>query len=390
MTPKDILTNHNFCPMPWTGLMYNVDGKVKNCIRSAGAIGNLKENSVHEILHGPANVDTQQRMLANRPGQNCHTCYDLEGDKKGFDIVSDRIFYIRELKHVPLDTYQLNQHELHTIDVRWTNLCNFSCVYCSPEFSSRWADELQQTITKPDNVRFDDFKRYIFDHAATLKHVYLAGGEPLLMKENMELLDLLKKVNPRVNLRVNTNLSKTDTEIFDRICEFDNVHWTISVETMADEFEYIRHGGSWTDFLDNLAVIKKLNHKISFNMLWFLLNYRSIFDCVDYLKILGFHNNSFIIGALLTPEYLNIRHLPDHLLQLARQELQDRIDQGPGYLLEDSYRNLLRYIDQPFEKNLAESFDKLKNMDQRRNLDSSKIFTELYKLREEDKHGQTI
>ena len=276
------------------------------------------------------------------------------------------------------------------MDVRWTNLCNFACVYCGPEFSSRWAEELQQTITKPDSVRFDDFKRYIFDHATTLKHVYLAGGEPLLMKENMELLDLLQQVNPGVNLRVNTNLSKTDTRIFDRICEFDNVHWTISVETMADEFEYIRHGGSWTDFLDNLAIIKKLDHKISFNMLWFLLNYRSIFDCVDYLKILGFHNNSFIIGALLSPEYLNIRHLPDHMLQLARQELQNRIDQCPGYLLEDSYRNLLRYIDQPFEKNLAESFEKLKNMDQRRNLDSSKIFIELYKLREEDKHGQTI
>jgi MoaA/NifB/PqqE/SkfB family radical SAM enzyme len=390
MTPKDILTNHNFCPMPWTGLMYNVDGKVKNCIRSAGAIGNLKKNSIQEILHGPVNTDTQQRMLANQPGQNCHTCYDLEGDKTGFDIISDRIFYIRELKHVPLDTYQRNQHELHTIDVRWTNLCNFACVYCGPEFSSRWAEELQQTITKPDSVQFNDFKRYIFDHAASLKHVYLAGGEPLLMKENMELLDILQQVNPGVNLRVNTNLSKTDTRIFDRICEFDNVHWTISVETMADEFEYIRHGGSWTDFLDNLAIIKKLDHKISFNMLWFLLNYQSMFDCVDYLKILGFHNNSFIIGALLSPEYLNIRHLPDHMLQLARQELQNRIDQCPGYLLEDSYRNLLRYIDQPFEKNLAESFEKLKNMDQRRHLDSSKIFIELYKLREEDKHGQTI
>ena len=382
MTPKDLLTNRNFCPMPWTGLMYNVDGQVKNCIRSAGSIGNLKHNSIQEILHGSVNVDTQQRMLSNQPGQHCYTCYDLEGDKTGFDIISDRIFYLRELKHVPLDTYQPNRHELETIDVRWTNLCNFSCVYCSPEFSSRWADELGQTIAKPDSVRFDDFKRYIFDHAATLKHVYLAGGEPLLIKENIELLDLLLQANPAVNLRVNTNLSKTDTNIFDRICEFNNVHWTVSVETLADEFEYIRYGGSWLDFCNNLAIIKRLNHKISFNMLWFLLNYQSVFDCVDYLKNLGFHNNSFVIGALLTPEYLNIRHLPDHVLQSVRQELQDRVDQCPGYLLEDSYLNLLRYLDQPFEKNLADSFEKLRIMDQRRGVDSSKIFTELYKLKQ--------
>ena len=52
MTPKDILTNRHFCPMPWTGLMYNFDGKVKNCIRSdytTGGLGNIKDNTIEEI-----------------------------------------------------------------------------------------------------------------------------------------------------------------------------------------------------------------------------------------------------------------------------------------------------------------------------------------------------
>jgi MoaA/NifB/PqqE/SkfB family radical SAM enzyme len=389
MTPKDVLTNRNFCPMPWTGLMYNVDGKVKNCIRSAGELGNLKDNTIEEILHGDANLDTQQRMLTNQPGKTCHTCYDLEVDKTSFDIISDRIFYIRELKKVPLDTYQLDQHDLHTIDVRWTNLCNLSCVYCGPTFSSRWADELNKPTVRPDPKQLEQFKQYIFDRASTLKHVYIAGGEPLLMKENLELLELLQKTNPDVNLRINTNLSKTDTQVFDRICEFPNVHWTVSVETTADEFEYVRYGGRWADFLENLEKIKQLDHKISFNMLWFLLNYRSVFDCVDYLKNLGFHNNSFVIGALLTPEHLNIRHLPEHVLQLLKSEIQQRINDHPGYLLEDSYKNMLSYIEQPFKKDLDGSFKQIKTMDQRRNIDSSKIFTELYKLKEEN-HGQTI
>lgn len=390
MTPKDVLTNRNFCPMPWTGLMYNVDGKVKNCIRSAGELGNLKHNSIEEILYSNTNLDTQQRMLNNLPGKNCNVCYDLELGKKSFDIISDRIFYIRELKKVSLDTYQVDRHDLHTIDVRWTNLCNFNCVYCSPEFSSRWAEELGQKIDRPSQQQLDNFKQYIFDHAATLKHVYLAGGEPLLMKENLELLALLKKTNPNVNLRVNTNLSKTDTQVFDQICEFANVHWIVSVETVSDEFEYIRYGGSWSDFLKNLKEIQQLNHKISFNMLWFLLNYRSIFDCVDYLKNLGFHNNSFVIGALLNPLYLNIRHLPEDMLNLLTIELQKRINDQPGYLLEDSYQNMLSYIKQPFEKDLAGSFDKIQTLDLRRNIDSSKIFTELYKFKKESNHGKTI
>jgi len=381
MTPKDMLTNPYFCPMPWTGLMYNSDGKVKNCIRSAGTmpIGNIKDLPIKQILKGQENLARQTQIINQQPVSSCHTCYDLERGKKGFDIISDRIFYIKELKNTPVDLYQPGQFDLSTIDVRWTNLCNLACVYCGPEFSSRWSNELGTPTAQPSLAQQNNFKQYIFDHAAQLKHVYLAGGEPLLMKENLELL---QKLDPGVHLRINTNLTKTDTRVFETICGFENVHWTVSVETLEEEFEYIRYGHRWQDFLDNLQTIKQLNHKISFNMLWFLLNYDSIFECVDYLKNAGFHNNSFIIGALLSPEYLNIRHLSEPVLYLLKDKLQQKIDLNPGYLLEDSYQNMLYYLDQPFEKDLAGSFKKLSVMDQRRNLNSSKIFTELYKLRE--------
>lgn len=375
-----MLTNRTFCPVPWTGLMYNFDGKIKNCIRSAGAIGDIKHDTIQDIMLGSTNVSAQQNIVNNHPVATCQTCYDLEGDKTGFNIISDRIFYIRELKKVPPDTYQSGNFDLQTVDVRWTNLCNFSCVYCSSDFSSKWAAELNEYADVPTAAQKQQFKNYIFDNAHKLKHVYLAGGEPLLMKENEELLDLLKSTNPGVNLRINTNLSKVDTQVFEKICEFEHVHWTVSVETIEEEFEYIRHGGRWVDFLDNLDTIRKLDHRISFNMLHFLLNYHSVFGCVDFLKNLGFHKNSYIIGALLNPLYLNVRHLPDTVLNSVRDTLQNKINQHPGYLLEDSYRNMLAYLNTPFEKNLKQSFADLSILDQRRGLNSRDVFKELYKL----------
>jgi hypothetical protein len=105
-----------------------------------------------------------------------------------------------------------------------------------------------------------------------------------------------------------------------------------------------------------------------------------VFGCIDFLKNLGFHNNSYIIGALLTPLYLNIRNLPESVLQSLRNTLQDKINQHPGYLLEDSYRNMLAYLNTPFEKNLKHSFAELSILDQRRGLNSRDIFKELYKL----------
>ena len=385
MNSKEYLTNRAFCPVPWTSIMYNFDGSIKNCIRSAAPIGNINNNSIEEIL------DKDHRIKADmQTGQKfarCNPCYDLETEKNNFNIISDRVFYLKELRDVDNTLYDTMNFALHTVDIRWSNLCNFACVYCGPEFSSKWASEQNIVINTPEDVKRQEFKQYIFDHAAQLKHVYLAGGEPLLMKENLEFLELLKQVNPDVNLRINTNLSHVDTHIFDLISEFKNVHWTVSVESMDQEFEYIRYGGSWQDFLDNLYTIKQFNHKISFNMLHFLLNHMSIFGCVDFLKSQGFHNNSFIIGALTGPEYLNVRHLPQNVLNSVKKILIDRLDKQPGYLLENSYQNMLLHLDQPFDKNLAGAFEQLTEMDKRRKLDSRAIFKDLYK---EENYGKTI
>jgi hypothetical protein len=75
------------------------------------------------------------------------------------------------------------------------------------------------------------------------------------------------------------------------------------------------------------------------------------------------------------------------MLNSVKKILVERIAERPGYLLENGYQNVLNYLDQPFEKNLAGAFEKLASMDQRRKLDSRVIFKDLYK---EENHGKTI
>jgi MoaA/NifB/PqqE/SkfB family radical SAM enzyme len=378
---KEYLTNKNFCPIPWTGFMYNFNGTVKNCIRNPNPIGNLKDNSLTEILQGETNLLTKHNMTYNKPGPTCNVCYDLEKNTNSFDIISDRVFYLKELKDVNFNTYKsIDSFDLSTIDIRWSNICNFACVYCGAENSSKWATELGIKFDEVPQYRFKQMKQYIFERADQLKHVYMAGGEPLLMKENLELLEILQEKNPQVNLRINTNLSKTDTRVFEKICEFPNVHWTVSVDEMGAEFEYVRYGGLWQDFLDNLDKIRKLDHKITFNMLHHLLNHRTLFDTVKFFKSLGFHNNSFVIGPLLTPDYLNIRHLPKDMLQSIESELEDWISQKPEFLLENSLRNVLQYIKTPVEKNIEYCLAEIAKMDKRRNTNSRAVFPELYNL----------
>jgi MoaA/NifB/PqqE/SkfB family radical SAM enzyme len=218
----------------------------------------------------------------------------------------------------------------------------------------------------------------VFKNIESLENVYLAGGEPMLMKENLEFLQLLRERNPNCTVRINTNLSTTETGIFDLVCSFTNVHWTVSLETIGEQYEYVRHHGSWDNFLENLNTIKSLDHKISFNMLHFIMNYESLFDCVDYLKQSGFHDNSFVIGPLTQPAHLNILNLPGPTLERVVKKIEERLRDAQGYL-KNSYENLLKYYrNTKWNRNIGEFQRQIKIMDQRRGNDCRKVFPKLF------------
>jgi MoaA/NifB/PqqE/SkfB family radical SAM enzyme len=153
----------------------------------------------------------------------------------------------------------------------------------------------------------------------------------------------------------------------------------VSVEAKEAEYEYIRHHGSWDDFVKNLSVIRKLDHKISFNMLHFILNYNSIFECVDYLKGIGFQDNSFVIGPLYTPRYYNILNLPDVMLDKLKDTLKQRLQEKPTGYLKNSYQNLLAYYSStPWQKDIDLFLQTTKIQDERRNVSCRKVFRKLF------------
>jgi len=103
------------------------------------------------------------------------------------------------------------------------------------------------------------------------------------------------------------------------------------------------------------------------------------------LQNLGFHEHTFIVNPLDKPRMWHVGNLPDLALEQLAQRIKSKLTSAaPEYSLYNSLNLMLNYISTPIEKNIKETFDKLKQIDQRRNLDSSKIFTELYKLREEN------
>lgn len=380
MDPKTFLKNKSICALPWTGFELEPNGGVKNCIIAKDTLGNINTANIKDIMSGDQNVNLKKAMLQDQKPSNCQGCYHQEKNTNDLSSISSRLYYLKGIvPNTDLKTFDnAKNFTLKHVDLRWTNSCNQACVYCMPEYSSKWAQELGVKVKSNKEAR-DEVKKFVFENIENLENVYLAGGEPMLMKENFEFLKLLKEKNPECTVRVNTNLSTTQTGIFELLCDFENVHWTVSIEAIEKEYEYIRHLGKWSDFTKNLDVLTTLKHKISFNMLHFILNYKSIHDCVDFLQSKGFHDNSFIIGPVSGPSWLNIMNLPERMLDSIKQKLQEKLDGNPQGYLKNSYQNLLKYYtDTQWQKNMKGFYYNIGKMDQRRKLDSKNVFHDLF------------
>jgi len=385
---KKFIQNKSICALPWTGFELEPDGHIKNCIISKDKIGNINHTHIRDILSGRKNIDLKRSMLLDKKPHNCAGCHLQEDKRSDLSSISSRLYYLKEIgAKTDLSLYDdVKNFSLKHVDLRWTNSCNQACVYCEPKYSSKWALELKEKIKSKTESR-QEVKDFVFENVTELENIYLAGGEPMLMKENYEFLKLLSEKNPDCNIRVNTNLSTTGTGIFDLLCSFKNVQWTVSVETIEQQYEYVRHHGSWNDFVKNLDVIRKLDHKINFNMLHFILNYDSLFDTVSYFKGKGFHDNSFVIGPLYKPPHLNLLNLPKHMVDEVKVKIKNLLNAGTEGYLKNSYENLLAYYNNTeWQKDITRFIQETKIRDTRRGTDCGKVFPNLF----EELHADTL
>jgi radical SAM protein with 4Fe4S-binding SPASM domain len=385
MNPKDYFLHDALCPLPWIGVFVNPDGSVKNCAVSAETLGNLHANSFEEILLGQKNVNIKNDMLNHNRNSRCNTCYLVE-DRSDLQLQahssSNRSWY----KKYGINNLSLyddpNNFKLKILDLRWRNTCNLACVYCGPDLSSKWADETSNTDYSIADEVLEKNKKYIFDLLENIEHIYLAGGEPLLIKENLELLNILYEKNPNVEIRINTNLSIIDNNIFKKLITFKNVKWTISVDSSSESYNYIRYPGNWSQFYKNLVSLKNQNFDINFNMVWCILNAHSIFDCIDELFAAGFHENTFIVQCLNDPVALDVRNLPRQNLEDLKLIIKNKLSStDSSYWLNKSLNSMYNYINIAMpSSNIETTYEFLGVLDKRRNLDSRVVFPSLYNL----------
>ena len=255
-------TTKKYCASPWRGLHLNFEGQVKTCCAADPNILStfnddnalVEDNrSIEEVLQSneikEVRASIKQGVLHPKYCTNC-----IKNEDAGFP--TEREWHNNISPDFDCTTAELDDHKPALIDVRWNNTCNLACTYCNSYFSTKWASIMGENRNQTIKSDYQDIIDYIELHCDTVKEVAMVGGEPLMMKENDRLLNILPD---DVLITVITNMT-TDFEKFpvpQKLLKRSRVGWSMSFDNVGDRFEYVRWGSSWQQLDKNVTTVSE-------------------------------------------------------------------------------------------------------------------------------------
>jgi len=258
--------------LPWMHLHAFPDGRVYPCCVSDywHPVGDLRKHTMAEVWNQDAYRTLRKNMLSGTPSKECGKCYEQE--RNGFfsmrnDANRNYGHHIGEIDATQPDGTH-PEFRIRYWDIRFSNLCNFSCRSCGPIFSSNWYNDHVKLYNRVPDVlgrdmarveyttgNEDDMIAQMMPHIPHLEQVYFAGGEPLIMKEHYFLLEkLIEAGKTDVRIQYNTNFSELafkDKHVFEYWRHFKNVSVGASLDASGARAELMRRGTRWAQAVDN-------------------------------------------------------------------------------------------------------------------------------------------
>lgn len=162
----------------------------------------------------------------------------------------------------------------------------------------------------------------ILSEADRLKYIIFQGGEPLLVKEFDEILDLLiaNGAASHVTFEIVSNMTILKSSTLEKLSQLKQVSLGASIDGIGPYLEYIRYPANWLDIEKNLARIAALpNVVITFNVAVQLYNLLHVTDILKYCDENGIDAHThFLVG----PQYLNVLVLSKKAREIAAERLR--------------------------------------------------------------------
>lgn len=345
-----------FCSAKWLQSTTNLQtGQTHSCHHPV-----THQIPISEILSNPTAIHNTEhkkaqraKMLKGERPEECHYCWNIE-DLPG-NHYSDRTYkttdHVWSVPHLK-DIVEAGSHGNIVpsyMEVSFENTCNFKCMYCTPDVSSKWMEEVERygkystgqgdltyikkvgkmpIPVRENNPYVDAFWKWWPELYPQLKVFRITGGEPLLSKNLWRVLDYIIE-NPREDfeLAINTNLNPPDN-LLDKLIEKVNllkgkikgVKIFTSAEAKGAQSDYIRYGMNYDQWMANCRKVLEqtdvdVNIMVTFNGL-------SLFSFKDFLadvwQLRTEYNQSdaenripLMVAYLRWPEQQGIKPMPE-------------------------------------------------------------------------------
>jgi len=275
-----------FCVIPFH--CYETNGQT---LENIGCCRWPKGTSISSVQHSIENGKRHPACTSCWKAEDQGTVSERQTHNSTMDWLLDKDIeqIAKEAVAGNTDTYMV---KLYT-----SNLCNGLCVTCGPEASTAWQKLEDQSITYMTQSIDDadvDWSQVVY--------LSLVGGEPLLEKQNWQLLHKLAENNRTdIFVTVVTNATVQLSEQQEQLLErFTNLNICVSVDGVGPVYEYMRYPAKWTLFEQNVLYFKQITSNVSASVMISNLNIRYIDQLFDWLEI---NNIPYLAKNIQEPDY---------------------------------------------------------------------------------------
>lgn len=427
--------SETFCPLPWIHIATRPNGDVRLCctanasgagtedkkeiglIKKDGVNMNLRDHTIDEIWNSPQMKETRIQMINDEIPNSCRKCFEEESkgivSKRQWEtcVWSERLDLDAVVERMAQDGSM--PVDIPYFDLRLGNLCNLKCVMCSPHDSSSWIKEwkmihpkitnqkLKQDQTWDSNFDYVWYKKSSFlssirDQSSSIKELYFAGGEPLLIPEHYSILEHLVKTDnsKNINIRYNSNGTEISNDLLDLWSHFKSVKFNFSIDAVGEKNHYIRYPSDWGTIEKNLRILDNTGSNITVNLACTVqaLNLLYLDELANwkinqqFKKINSMPYGAGIIGLhlLYLPSYLNVRVLPLDVKLQAKERIEKFCrDQKDPIFISDPYGQqrwlgIINYaLSEDWSDKLPEMKEYLTAVNNSRGINFRKIFKDL-------------
>lgn len=401
--------SNTICTLPWVHLNIIPRGKVYHCCMTTDYdtfAGDLTQQTIEEVWNSDYMKKIRRQMLAGEKPKACSKCYENEESSGSSARINHNRYFKSKLSEIPVITQSdghVEKVDLKYWDFRFSNLCNYKCRTCGPEFSSLWLAEnnkVKNTDTKLKVLNIENVDKstnvdFLKKYVNTVEKVYFAGGEPLLMDEHWQILDMLDE-SQRYNVIItyNTNLSKLtyqNKNVLDYWVKWGRNVWLWpSIDEIDERAELIRSGTVWNTVEENLKAIAKLDIHVRPSITVSCMNVHRIPEILTRLVDLGVIKKevenylNFSLNVVEYSEFFHVRVLPMNRRIEIKQKLEDFIDSYNAKYQVDIrpyFLHLFWHMEKPWSEQLANRFKHFTNdMDKIRNEKTIDVIPEIAEL----------